>query len=102
MYNVLLSSAPQKEIWIVSDIRRKTDIKWFKEQYKNSIKTVRITSDEDTRCERGFQFVPGVDNVTSECDLDDYTEWDLILDNGKERRPLTEQLQCVISLLAHL
>lgn len=74
-----------KEIIIVSDIRRKNDIKFFLEVYGNKVKTVRITCPENIRQERGWKFQEGVDNVQSECDLDDFSDWDFkFLNDGKE------------------
>nr|ABF18214.1 phosphomevalonate kinase [Aedes aegypti] len=70
-----------KEICVVSDIRRKTDVRFFREQYGQRIKTVRIVASEATRVERGWVFQEGVDDVQSECDLDDVTEWDLLVQN---------------------
>ncbi|XP_053611959.1 phosphomevalonate kinase [Plodia interpunctella] len=95
-------NAADRPIWIVSDIRRKTDIAWFKDNYGDLIRTIRITADELTRQSRGYQFKAGVDDVSSECDLDDYTDWDLIIDNGKERQQLQEQLGSILGLLSHL
>lgn len=69
-----------KPIVIVSDIRRKTDIKYFQDQGFN-IKTVRINASERVRQERGWIFESGVDDVQSECDLDDFDRWDLLIDN---------------------
>ncbi|XP_019561666.3 phosphomevalonate kinase-like [Aedes albopictus] len=70
-----------KEIGVVSDIRRKTDVRFFREQYGARVKTVRIVASEGTRVERGWTFQNGVDDVQSECDLDDVTEWDLLVEN---------------------
>lgn len=86
----------------MSDIRRKTDIRWFKETYKDLVRIIRITADEDTRRKRGYVFQTGVDDVPSECDLDDYMEWDLVIDNGKSRQQLEEQLGSILGLLSHL
>lgn len=66
---------------IVSDIRRKTDIKYFKDEAYN-IKTIRINASDEVRCSRGWIFENGIDNVQSECDLDDFNEWDLLLNNN--------------------
>lgn len=33
------------------------------------------------RRNRGWSFEDGIDNVPSECDLDDFNEWDLKLEN---------------------
>ncbi|KAJ0175185.1 hypothetical protein K1T71_009326 [Dendrolimus kikuchii] len=95
-------NATIKPIWIVSDIRRKTDVRWFKENYGDLIKTIKIIADEDTRKQRGYQFKPGVDDVTSECDLDDYTDWGLIINNGQDRLPVEEQLRTILNLIPDL
>lgn len=99
---MFIFSATDKPIWIVSDIRRKTDIKWFKENYGDLLKIIRITADEETRKQRGFHFQVGVDDVTSECDLDDYTEWDLVINNGKQAKKLEDQLNSILSLLPNI
>ncbi|XP_013183683.1 phosphomevalonate kinase [Amyelois transitella] len=95
-------NAADRPIWIVSDIRRKTDIRWFKETYGDIIRTIRIEADETTRVLRGYQFQPGVDDFPSECDLDDYYYWDLLINNGRERQQLQEQLASILGLLSHL
>lgn len=52
----LLSST----IWIFSDIRRKTDIEWFKDNYGDEIiRTVRVNADVTTRVDRGWVFTKG-------------------------------------------
>ncbi|KAH8377107.1 hypothetical protein KR093_003470 [Drosophila rubida] len=69
---------------IVSDIRRKNDIRWFYETYGHEmIQTVRLISQLETRKARGWQFTAGIDDVPSECDLDDST-FDLELVNDAE------------------
>lgn len=73
-------STGSKPIVIVSDVRRKTDIEFFRSHQYN-IKTVRINANDDTRKNRGWIFENGVDNVPSECDLDDVTQWDLVIEN---------------------
>lgn len=95
-------SAQEKPVWIVSDIRRSTDVQWFKETYGELIKTIRLVADEETRRLRGFQYTEGVDNVTSECGLDDYKDWNLVIDNGKERRSIKEQIDTILALLPDL
>ncbi|CRK90550.1 CLUMA_CG004254, isoform A [Clunio marinus] len=63
-----------KPIVIVSDIRRKTDIKWFRETFKDKIKLIRIKCDDEIRCKRGWKFEAGVDDIQSECDLDNWDD----------------------------
>lgn len=70
-----------KKIVIVSDIRRKTDIQWFRETFGERVKLIRIKCDDQVRLERGWKFQVGVDDIQSECDLDDWTEWDLMVEN---------------------
>ncbi|XP_063707405.1 phosphomevalonate kinase [Culicoides brevitarsis] len=71
------------EMIVVSDIRRKTDIKWFQETFgKEKLKCIRIYADDAVREARGWKFEPGVDDVESECDLDDFFLWDMMCDNG--------------------
>lgn len=73
------------KVIIVSDVRRKTDIKFFKEEYGSLVKTVHISCPIDIRQERGWLFQEGVDDVQSECDLDDFVGWDFkFLNDGKK------------------
>ena len=44
--------AVEHAIWIVSDCRRETDFKYFKEVYGEKVKTVRIQASEEVRKER--------------------------------------------------
>uniref|UniRef100_A0A8D8KLV0 Phosphomevalonate kinase n=1 Tax=Culex pipiens TaxID=7175 RepID=A0A8D8KLV0_CULPI len=70
-----------REVCIVSDVRRKTDVRFFRETFGERVRTVRIVAGEETRAERGWKFQQGVDDVQSECDLDGVTEWDLLVEN---------------------
>ncbi|KAF2902113.1 hypothetical protein ILUMI_04076 [Ignelater luminosus] len=89
--------APRKPVWIVSDIRRKTDIKWFRNTYQKKIRIVRISADTEVRQNRGFVFTKGVDDVASECDLDDFNEWDLNIKNNSN-----EDLDLAVKKLVEL
>lgn len=80
----------------MSDIRRKTDIEFFKNENFN-IKTIRIEANDDVRQSRGWKFQQGVDDVQSECDLDDYANWDFILNNnGASLDDFLEQLNRLV------
>jgi phosphomevalonate kinase len=70
-----------KEIVIVSDIRRVTDIKYFRETFGDKIKLIRICCDNCIREERGWKFQAGVDDAQSECDLDAWNDWNLEITN---------------------
>merc|ERR1712226_570540 len=74
----------QLQMNVVCDIRRKTDIEYFKNKYTNTTKhrivTVRILSDLPTRESRGFVFDENIDNSETECDLDEY-DFDFTIEN---------------------
>jgi phosphomevalonate kinase len=88
--------AHKKPVWIVSDTRRQTDLKWFKENYGTAVKTVRVLADDDVRRRRGWVFTPGVDDADTECALDEVTEWDWrIVNNGSESE-LEDEMQNIL------
>nr|XP_016924441.1 probable phosphomevalonate kinase [Drosophila suzukii] len=71
---------------LVSDVRRKNDIKWFRETYGSErVITLRLTSRPETRRARGWSFTKGIDDVPSECDLDDLADgFDFVLANDEK------------------
>lgn len=79
MYN-----AWDKAVWIISDVRRKTDVKWFAENFGEVCKTVRIACPEEVRQKRGWVHTPGIDDSETECDLDDMSNWDVVLENNDD------------------
>ncbi|XP_011693267.1 PREDICTED: phosphomevalonate kinase [Wasmannia auropunctata] len=79
MYN-----AWDKAVWIISDVRRKTDVKWFAENFGDVCKTVRIACPEEVRQKRGWVHTPGIDDSETECDLDDMSNWDVVLENNDD------------------
>ncbi|KAF6021927.1 pmvk [Bugula neritina] len=81
-----------KPVWIISDARRKTDIKYFKETYPSATMTVRVTADIATRENRGYVFTRNVDDAASECDLDGES-FDLVIDNNGDSAKLAATLQ---------
>ncbi|XP_076681968.1 phosphomevalonate kinase isoform X1 [Andrena cerasifolii] len=92
MYN-----AYSKSIWIVSDVRRKTDIEWFVENFGGACKTIRIVSDDVTREKRGWTFVAGIDDSETECDLDDIDTWDLkVTNDGSNIEYILQQISELI------
>lgn len=102
-YGIFCREASQsisKPIVIVSDIRRKTDIKWFKETFGDKIKLIRIKCDDSVRISRGWKFQEGVDDIQSECDLDRWTEWDLVIENDgkKESEEILEVIMKFVGI----
>lgn len=53
-------SASNKAVWIVSDVRRKTDIQWFTENFGDICKTIRINCPEEVRQKRGWVYTLGI------------------------------------------
>lgn len=49
----------ERDIWIISDSRRTTDIEYFLKYYPQKTLTLRIEASQDVREERGFVFKPG-------------------------------------------
>jgi len=82
-------------IWIISDARRSSDLKYFRENYGDSLKTVRIEAPEDVRSERGWKFTAGVDDRETECGLDDVQDWDyrLVNDGSKGGEEMIRDLE---------
>lgn len=76
-------------IWILTDSRREGDIEFFKdEQFKNAeIISLRIKASDNCRKKRGFVFTSSIDDAETECGLDNYKDWSLIIENEN----LTEQ-----------
>ncbi|XP_054288218.1 phosphomevalonate kinase isoform X2 [Macrosteles quadrilineatus] len=97
-----MSGAMKKPVWIVTDMRRRTDLQWFRENYKNIV-TVRVSSTEDERQKRGWVFTSGIDDQETECDLDTIKEWDVVIENNGtlcDLQPMIDQLVERINLAA--
>jgi len=85
-------------IWIVSDLRRTSDLEFFRNNYKDCVVTVRIVASESVRKQRGFIFTTGVDDVESECGLDQVSDWDLVLHNDGDESMLIRDIQSLVNL----
>ena len=75
--------AASKPILIISDARRPGDVAFFQENVPRVI-TVRVEASQETRKARGWVFSTGVDDAESECGLDAYEPWDVVLKNEDE------------------
>lgn len=65
-----IPSTCNDDVVIISDCRRPTDIEYFQRNYRTL--TVRIEATTEERGRRGFVFVKGIDDMPSECALDEY------------------------------
>ena len=90
------NSGEKVNVWIVTDARRKTDLDFFFKFYTNVSKTVRIVADESTRSNRNWNFVEGIDNCETECDLDTFDNWSFIIYNNNDH----EMEQCLNDLIS--
>ena len=72
--------AATRPVLIVSDARRPGDVAFFKDNVPKVV-TVRVEASQDTRRARGWAFASGVDDAESECGLDAYEPWDVVLRN---------------------
>ncbi|XP_023657175.1 phosphomevalonate kinase isoform X1 [Paramormyrops kingsleyae] len=85
-------------IWIVSDIRRLSDLQWFRMEYPTQSRSVRVEASDQTRKERGWEFTPGVDDAESECGLDTGVTFDWTIRNDEDGPPLDEQLNELLAV----
>lgn len=79
-----------KPVWIISDCRRRTDIKYFRERFKTI--HVRVGASDEIRKLRGWSFVGGIDDAESECDLDNEAV-DVFVDNNGDSKALETVLK---------
>ncbi|KAH9503235.1 hypothetical protein Btru_068517 [Bulinus truncatus] len=80
----------EKDIWIISDARRLSDVTYFKENYKDAVITVRVEADLPIRQQRGFIFTEGIDDAESECGLDTGVDWDIVIYNNNSHQELED------------
>ena len=59
IFIIYLYLAEDFPIWIISDMRRQSDLKWFEESFPDTILTVRVVASEETRAQRGWIFTKG-------------------------------------------
>nr|CAG4652250.1 EOG090X0FYC [Triops cancriformis] len=94
---IAMSKAEEKPIWVVSDVRRKTDLAFFHDHYGERVKTVRVQASERTRLSRNWVFTPGIDDAASECNLDDMQNWDSVVHNDGDCGKLGDNLSLIVS-----
>jgi len=89
-------------VWIVSDLRRMSDLEFFRNSYKDCVTTIRIVTSESVRKQRGYNFTAGVDDAESECGLDQVSDWDLIIHNDGDESILKSDVQSLANLCQNL
>ena len=87
-------------IWILTDARRKGDIDFFEHKtQKAELIKIRVTATQECRKRRGFVFTDSIDNAETECGLDSYDRWTLLVENEDlSDKQLLEQLRPVLEL----
>lgn len=91
----------RKPIWVLNDARRQCDVDFFDNNTKLSsgktkIIKVRIEASKETRVARGWTFVEGIDDKPTECGLDNYSDWGLIIRNDGDQS-LEQSLAPILS-----
>jgi phosphomevalonate kinase len=90
----------QFPVWLISDARRPTDLKYFQSKYHTL--TVRIHASEETRRSRGWVYTEGVDDVESECALDGFSNWDFLVENDGNGKAFETHLTALISRINNI
>lgn len=96
------SGAKDYPVWILTDARRKCDVNFFLEEEKfrrTKVVKVRIKAPDAIRASRGWVFTRGVDDAESECGLDDFDEWDLVIENNRTKAEIVKDLEPIFHLV---
>ncbi|KAI5725667.1 hypothetical protein M8J77_018564 [Diaphorina citri] len=94
-----MAHANGKPVWIVSDMRRKSDLAWFQQHYSGVCRTVRIVCEDAIRVQRGWVFTQGIDDAETECDLDELpiSDWTWLVKNNGTLQDISDQLQDIVN-----
>lgn len=85
-------------IWIICDIRRNTDIEFFRKYFPDCLLLVRIEASIDTRKKRGWIFTENIDDAESECQLDKNVPWSFVFSNNDSDN-FDEQMTNLIKMI---
>ncbi|VDO50615.1 unnamed protein product, partial [Brugia timori] len=77
----VLAKANSVDVLIVTDCRRLSDVEFFKIHCGPRLRLLRVETTLPVREMRGFVFIKGIDDQMTECGLDDYTDWDIVITN---------------------
>lgn len=96
--------AKDKAIWILNDARRPCDLEYFEDDpaFANTqVIKLKIEATDEARMSRGWKFVNGIDDRETECGLDDYEDWTLVIENNfnDQKRLLMEALRPVFDAI---
>lgn len=87
------------DVFIIPDCRRPTDLEYFSKRSLVKV-AVRVNASEEVRRQRGWAFTRGVDDAASECALDSYPKFDVIINNNDPN--VRELLQPVRTIQSQL
>ena len=96
-YCRLATKRALKQCWLVVDNRRETDIEYFKSCYPGKCLVVRVSASEEVRKGRGWVWKSGVDDVTSECGLDNYRPDITVCNDGVPDDEFSDGLNFVVN-----
>jgi phosphomevalonate kinase len=88
----------RREIVLVSDCRRPTDIDFFRHHFPGHVLCIRLKCPIEVRQQRGFVHREGIDDAQSECALDNFTNWDFFVCNDGQR-DLDNELARIVEYL---
>ncbi|CAM1313682.1 PMVK (predicted) [Pycnogonum litorale] len=86
----------RKQVWIICDARRHSDLDYFYTNHSNITATVRVVASEPTRTKRNWKFTAGVDDAESECNLDDVNDWDFVIVNDGDENEIEVSILKVV------
>jgi len=100
----LTSTGPgsEKDIWLISDARRMSDLSFFQTEYNKQLLSVRVEADECIRKARGWEFTAGIDDAESECGLDEYKKWDHIICNNGSAEEIESDIEYLMKMCTSL
>lgn len=102
----------KEDIWIIPDCRRATDVQYFLKYFPDRVIGLRIQASDAVREKRGillvvfslmpsdflgYEFTKGIDDAASECGLDQYSNWNFVVDNNNDQEALDQKLQEILS-----
>ncbi|KAG4079346.1 hypothetical protein HA402_008038 [Bradysia odoriphaga] len=90
----------EKPITIVSDIRHYTEMDYFN-NFNIPLLAVRVDGSDEKRKKRGWVFTKGIDDTKTECELDDFNDWDYVIDSDTRGNAenIFENIKCHVNFI---